>query len=492
MIPVNSPTAALIERLRIALAGRDRAATNEAVDRLLSSRAPLGAEWRRIAELMRISGEIGLADRAMDAFVASTGGTPESLYQKVVLLTQTGRQREAHDLLESLPANRMDPAARSYVLGNTALTLGLVEQGRTELEKVIRGKPGWGPAWLTLSSAVNLATDPLGDQLLADRPAAERQSPGDRARFYYALGKLHHDRREHEQAFAAFDRGARLLRAEVPYSRQGNEASARAAMTGFDTGIIERLNARQPRATSRPIFVTGLPRSGTTLVEQILTSHSAVADGGEISLMHHVAVATGGTSGEAIEAHLARGGSVEAMADLYLHLIKERFGSDGRIVDKTIDNSRFLGLIACALPEAPLIWMRRDPLDSAWSCFRTFFIHGVAWSYSLTDIAHHFLLEDALVDFWQERLRDRLLVVPYGALVDAPVEWTRRILDHCGLVEEEAVHNFHTTERVVATASALQVRRPINRSGIGVAEPYRAFLQPFVDAYWGKNRPGAR
>jgi len=492
MAPLNSPATPLIEALRVALARRDRAATNRAVDELLAARAPLGAEWRRIAELMRIRGEIGLAHRAIDAFVASAGGTPEALYQKVVLLTQTGRLREAHDLLESLPPGRMDSAARAYVLGNTAISLGLVEQGRAELEKVIRGKPGWGPAWLTLSSAVNLASDPLGDQLLADVTAAERQSAGDRARFYYALGKLHHDRREHEQAFAAVSQGAQLLRAEVPYSRQGNEASARAAMTGFAPGMIERLNACQSRATNRPIFVTGLPRSGTTLVEQILTSHSAVTDGGEISLVHHVAVATGGTSGEAITAHLTQGGSVEAMADLYLHLVEERFGSSGRVVDKTIDNSRFLGLIACALPEAPLIWMRRDPLDSAWSCFRTFFIHGVAWSYSLTDIAHHFRLEDMLLDFWQERLRERLLVVPYGALVDAPAEWTRRILAHCGLADEEAVHNFHETDRVVATASALQVRRPINRSGIGVAEPYRPFLQPFVDAYWGKDSLSVR
>ena len=102
-----------------------------------------------------------------------------------------------------------------------------------------------------------------------------------------------------------------------------------------------------------------------------------------------------------------------------------------------------------------------------------------------TDIAHHFRLEDMLIDFWQERLGDRLLVVPYGALVDAPADWTRRILAHCGLPDEDAVHRFQETERVVATASALQVRRPINRSGIGVAEPYLSFLQPFIEAYSG-------
>ncbi|HWI86987.1 MAG TPA: sulfotransferase [Sphingomonas sp.] len=479
----NPPVAAQIERLRIALAARDRAGTNQAIRDLLEADAPLGGEWKRLAELMRVSGEFGLAHRAMDAFVAAAGRTPQARYAKVVLLTQTGRLREAHDLLESLPDEQMDRVARAYVLGNTALTLGRIEQGRSELEKVVRERPGWGPAWLSLSSAVDLANDPLGDRLLGDRAAAERQAPGDQARFHYALGKLHHDRAQHQQAFAAFSMGARLLRASLPYSRAGDEKGARAAMSGFPDAFIETFNSEQTIATDRPIIVTGLPRSGTTLVEQILTSHSAVADGAETSVAHHVALATGGVSGEAIAKHLTGGGSLEAMAGLYLHLLGERFGPSGRVVDKTIDNSRFLGLIATMLPQAPLIWMRRDPLDSAWSCFRTFFIHGVAWSYSLADIAYHFRLEDELLAFWQRRLGDRLLVVPYAALVDAPEEWTRRLLAHCGLAEEAAVHRFHETERVVATASALQVRRPINRGGIGVAEPYRAYLQPFLDAY---------
>jgi hypothetical protein len=163
----------------------------------------------------------------------------------------------------------------------------------------------------------------------------------------------------------------------------------------------------------------------------------------------------------------------------------ERFGREGRIVDKTIDVSRFMGLAASVLPEAPLIWMRRDPLDSAWSCFRTFFIHGVAWSYDLTDIAHHFRLEDRLLAFWQDRLGDRLLVVPYRDLVDASEEWTKRIIAHCGLAEEAGVFAHHETERAVATASSLQVRRPINRDGLNVAAPYAKHLQPFIDAYYG-------
>lgn len=481
--PLPPQIHALLAELKRTLAAKDREATSRTITALLERRAPLGPQWRALAELMRVSGELTLANRCMDAFVAASGGAAQAQYAKVVLLTQSSRIPEAYDLLASLPENVPDPAGHAYVLGNIAMTLGNTDKARVHLDTALRHRPGWGPAWLTLATMINFAKDELGERLLRERAAAEKHGPADLARYYYALGKLHADRKEHEKSFEAFALGARLLRGETPYSRNGNENNAKQAMTGYPAGFFEKLAKPESHDTSRPIFVTGLPRSGTTLVEQILTSHSAVRDGAEINIIQHIAVAVNGVSGDALSNYLSSGGSTEKLAALYLHLLEERFGSEGRIVDKTIDVSRCLGLIAAALPDAPLIWMRRDPLDSAWSCFRTFFIHGVAWSYSLEDIAHHFRLEDQLMAFWKERLGDRLLVVPYGELVDAPEQWTRRILDHCGLEEEEAVFTPHKTERLVATASSLQVRRPINRDGLGVAEPYRAFMQPFLDAY---------
>ncbi len=473
----------LVEDLKRALAKRDRGGANAAVAGLLDRKAPLGTHWKSISELMRLSGELTLANRAIDAFVAAAGHAPQALYSKAVLLTQSGRMRDAYDLVARLPADVPDRAGHAYVLGNVAMTLGRIEQARAHLEDAVSHRPGWGPAWLTLATAVNLADDPLGERLLGDRAAAERQGPGDLARFHYAIGKLHVDRKDPDAAFAAYAQGARLLRAETPYSRQGNAANADQASSGYPEGFIERLNAQRLRDTSRPIFVTGLPRSGTTLVEHILASHSKVADGAELNIVQHMAVLVGGLGGGALEKYLAGGGTPDALAALYLHLMDERFGAEGRIVDKTVDASRFFGLIAAALPDAPLIWMRRDPLDSAWSCFRTFFIHGVAWSYDLTDIAHHFRLEDALLEFWKSRLADRLLVVPYGEFVESPQAWTRRLLSHCGLEDESGVYAPHATDRVVMTASAMQVRKPINRDGLNVAAPYRGHLQPFVDAY---------
>lgn len=469
--------------LKESLAKRDRAGTNRAVTMLLDGRAPLGGQWRAIAQLMQVSGEFTLAHRAIDAFVAASNNNPQARYAKVVLLTQSGELQQAHDLLTTLPPDVPDRAGRAFVLGNTAMTLGRETDAIGHLRTTLKHRPGWGPAWLSLATAVNFSENPLGEQLLAEQPIAEQQGPADLARYYYALGKLYADRKDPAASFAAFARGADLLRADRPYSRSGDATNAASAMTGYPVGFFEQLRARQSRDTSRPIFVTGLPRSGTTLVEQILASHSSVADGGELNITQHVAVTVGGVSGDHIEAYLKRGGDLDTLSDLYLHLLSERVGPSGRIIDKSIDMSRFMGLIASALPDAPLIWMRRDPLDCAWSCFRTFFIHGVAWSYSLADIAAHFRLEDQLLSFWKAQLGDRLLVVPYADLIDDPATWTARLLAHCGLSEEAAVYTPHLTERRVATASALQVRRPINRDGLGVADPFRSHLQPFIDAY---------
>jgi hypothetical protein len=477
----------LVEDLKKAIAVRDRKATNFAINQLLELQAPLGEHWRSFSELMRVSAELSLAHRAMDAFVAYKGHNAQAQYSKVVLHTQSGQMQDAFNLLSKLPNNVPDPSGYHYVMGNIQMSLGQFDEAREHLSEAVKLKPGWGPAWLTYASTINFSDKQLSQALISDKAAAKKYSPSELARYFYTLGKMYVDKGNTAKAFSSYHDGASLLRQTVPYSKKGNEKNALSAMTGFDKGLIEQLNQQSKRDTNRPIFVTGLPRSGTTLVEQIIASHSEVANGAELNIAQHLAVTVGGNSGENLQSYIDSGATVDEIAELYLHLISERFGSEGRIVDKSVDMSRFIGLIAAALPDAPLIWMRRDPLDSAWSCFKTFFIHGVGWSYDLKDIAHHFMLEDQLLSYWQQKLGNRLLVVPYHELVDSPKVWTQKLLEHCGLEEEPGVFTPHTTKRVVMTASALQVRKPINREGLNVAQPYLKQMQPFIDSYTKSN-----
>ena len=219
-------------------------------------------------------------------------------------------------------------------------------------------------------------------------------------------------------------------------------------------------------------------------MEQILTSHSAVADGGEINRLMLLVLEIGGHSCDSVRRYTAAHSAPEA-ARLFGHWLQERFPEPGRIVDKSLTTTRLLGVAAALLPEAPLIWLKRDPMDCAWSCFRTFFQGTSPWSHDLEDMAHHFRIEDELLHQWQDILGERLLVVPYESLATESDEWIRRILAHCSLAEEPQVFAPHENARMVKTASMMQVRKPINRAAIGSAEPYRGFLEPFAKAYFG-------
>ena len=159
----NAAVVSASAALKSALARRDRAETNRIVAMLLDGGAPLGEQWRSISQLMQVSGELTLAHRAIDAFIAGSGNKAAAYYSKVVLLTQAGRSREAHDLLSSLPVDVPDRAGRAFVLGNTAMTLGRVEEATAHLQTVLKHRPGWGPAWLSLATVINFADNMLGE-----------------------------------------------------------------------------------------------------------------------------------------------------------------------------------------------------------------------------------------------------------------------------------------------------------------------------------------
>jgi hypothetical protein len=332
---------------------------------------------------------------------------------------------------------------------------------------------------------VDFAKEPkLADRLFASERAMQTAPRVERAYYYYALGKAWADLGEHARAFAAVARANGETRAEYPYDRSVDRQSALEAVKGYDAAGIAELASRQSEPTDRAIFVMGLPRSGTTLVQQILTSHSEVTDGGEVNLLRWLVREAGDASYPALAEFVGKAG-VPSLARLWSHLLGQRFPSAGRVVDKTTNTTRKLGLVAAMLPQAPLIWLRRDPLDCAWSCYRNCFMENVHWSNDLADIAFNFRLEDELLAQWQAILGERLLVVPFEALVSEPEPWIRRILAHCGLEQQPQVLVPHENRSPVQTVSVMQVRRPINRAGIGSAEPYRPYLGPFIETYYG-------
>jgi hypothetical protein len=215
-----------------------------------------------------------------------------------------------------------------------------------------------------------------------------------------------------------------------------------------------------------------------------------VHDGAEVQVFRHAAMNIPGYTPSTVREVFSRpGGETLAgrIARSYLHLLDERFGKAGRVVDKSLSQTRFLGLIHQCLPNAKFIWLRRHPAGIAWSCFRTRFVRGADWTRSLEHIGRHFRGEDRLHAHWTKVLPPgTLLTVPYEELVADPDRWMRKILDHVGLPWEDQVRDFHKTDRAVTTASFAQVRKPLYSKSATAWKRYEDRLKPFFDAYEGR------
>lgn len=475
----------LVKRLQPALRRHERSTIVDIVGQLVALRAPIGDQWQALANIALQNGELALARKAIDLFVDARNGDPLAQFGKMGVLEQCGATAEAYAVLRQLPDSAPDPVTNAYSRGVAAIFLGEVDEARSQLEHAVQLRPQLGAGWIALATTCDLSRETeLADRIAGAEREVASAAPQDRAAYYYALGKMHADCGNHADAVSALLCGAREMKTLVPYDFEADRRNAAESVQGYSREGIAALAGKQSDRTDRTIFVTGLPRSGTSLVEQSLTNHSAVCDGGEINRLLLLVREMGGHSWPAVSRYTEVRGPARA-ACLFGHWIGERFPEPGRVVDKSLTTTRLIGLAAALLPEAPLVWLKRDPLDCAWSCFRTFFQGSHPWSHDLVDIAAHFRIEDELLNQWQDILGERLLVVPYESLATAPEQWIHRILSHCGLAEEPQVFTPHKSSRVVRTASMMQVRRPINRGSIGSADPYREFLKPFIESYDG-------
>ncbi|MGV3554515.1 MAG: tetratricopeptide repeat-containing sulfotransferase family protein [Croceibacterium sp.] len=476
----------LLRQFVAALKSNSRAASNEAALSLIGQAAPLGEKWRSIARVMQTNGELTAANRAMELFVEQTGNSNAARFEQAAMAAQTGQVERSWTIMKSIPEDVPDRPGHAFILGTIALNQGEIERAEQHLLAALDADPRLGQAMLALAaSRRRTGDDPIAQRILSIAPTMVNAPILERAQYHYAVGRIRFDRGDVDAAFSEFQKGAELASTERPHDPDVDRADAYNSCRNIDSELLERVSSKVSVDTSEAIFVTGLPRSGTTLVEQILVSHSAVTGGEELGRMGIVHRDLGLPVAESLR-HLGEAGSPDALAQLYLHLCRERFGIGTRYVDKGLNSTRHIGLIAALLPSSPIVWLRRDPLDCAFSAFRTYFLKGLDWSWKLENIAAHFLLEDEIFAFWSKLLPERILVVDYPSLVAEPKAQINRILAHCNLAAEPQVFEPHKTRRVVSTASAAQVREPINQRGLGSAEPYRKHMKPFTEAYAGR------
>ncbi len=365
-------------------------------------------------------------------------------------------------------------------LGHMLKTLGQQEEGIAAYQRCRDIEPDLGEVYYSLA---NLKTYRFDDEELAQmkqRLEGDAVKNSSEVNFLFALAKALEDRGEFEQAWHYYERGNASQRMLVSYDPVMTETTNDDLIDYFSLDCLSRLGgAGNP--DQAPIFILGMPRSGSTLVEQIIASHSQVEGTSELPYIGRLSKslnrnrADGMRYPQVLEELEPR--HFHQLGSRYLEMARmHRVEGTPRFIDKMPNNFPSVGFIHCLLPNAKIIDARRHPLDTCVGNLRQLYARGQTFSYDQVDLGEYYLQYQRMMDHWDEVLPGKVLRVQYEDTVNDLENQVRRILDFLGLPWEDQCLNFHTTDRAVRTASSEQVRQPIYTSGIDYWKNYETHL----------------
>jgi tetratricopeptide (TPR) repeat protein len=369
-------------------------------------------------------------------------------------------------------------------LGHALKTIGQQAEAVQAYVRAYETRPDFGDAYWSLA---NLKTYRFGDEQIGamrQLEAVKTTQLVDRYHLCFALGKALEDRGDYAQAFDYYERGNRLKREELGYDWRRIQREIDLQIEHCTPALFER-NRRSGCPAPDPIFIVGLPRAGSTLLEQILASHSQVE--GTMELPNILALSHRLNGRQRIDDTPVYPGNLTDITGDRLTAFGEAYLRDTQIhrklgrrffIDKMPNNFRHIGLIHLILPNAKIIDARRSAMGCCFSGFKQLFAEGQEFTYGLEEIGRYYSDYVKLMDHWDKVLPGKVLRVQYEDVVADLETQVHRILDYCGLPFEESCVNFHTTERAVRTASSEQVRQPIFRSGLDQWEHFDPWLDP--------------
>lgn len=376
----------------------------------------------------------------------------------------------------------LQPSNPDYVhnLAASKIALGKLKEAEALFNRAIKLRPDDYGAWLNRSALKKQTPESNHvEQLKYVKAHLEPDDPG-QIQICYALAKEMEDLQQYEESFTFLQEGSVRRRRKLQYQVQEDEESMALIARCFGQ---ELLNSQPPHYDSqRPLFILGLPRSGTTLIDRIVSSHSQVVSLGEHkSLVFALLGEAGGDMGKLDLIERSTQIDFAMLGQRYCNSI-DGFGSPApRLVDKTPLNFLYLGLIHLAMPGARIIHMRRNPMDSCYAIYKTLFRAGYPFSYSLQDVGRYYIAYSRLMEHWRTTIPGAFIDVDYEAVIADQERETRRILDYCGLEWEDACLEFHRHPGPAATASAVQVRQPVYSSSVGLWRKYEKQLTPFAN-----------
>lgn len=420
-------------------------------------------------------------DAAEETFAAAAAINPKNHkipYNRANALRDAGRLHDAISFYREALSLKPDYASAGNNLGTVLHQLGRDTEAEAAYMQAIGFQPEFAQAHRNLSAVHKYSPNDPALRVL-ERSMIKRLSERDRMYMSFARSKAHEDNAEYHQAFELLVEANAIRKKLLGYDIATDQLLFNTLHKLF-AQPLSPLNTAH--AVPRPVFVLGMMRSGTTLVEQIIASHSDVHGAGELETLGQLCLPIM----ERFYSTQQRPSTddLSALRKSYLNEISSLSDGNSTVVtDKMPVNFRWIGFILSAFPEAKIIHMKREPVATCWSIFKHYFSSdGNGYAFDLKDVATYWHLYSALMAHWHKLFPDQILDVQYEALTEAPEEWSRRIIDFTGLAWQDACLNFHLNDRAIRTASASQVKRQIYK---GSSEAWRKFetnLAPLISA----------
>ena len=398
-------------------------------------------------------------------------------------LRKMGRPEEAVDSYHQALAVKADYADAHYNLGLALQDLGKLEDAAASYRKALAIEPGLAEAHRLLAVARKFSAYDNDIKAMEDTYAMPGLEDEQRMHLAFGLGKSFEDLRQYEKAFGFFLTGNAIKRGTYDFSMDSVEDYFGNLKKLFTKNIFTK-HQRAGSSDETPLFVLGMVRSGTTLVEQILASHPKVHGAGEVDYLSKNVASNFSKTNEAKfidRINQASSSHFSAAGGEYISLLREHSHTAKFITDKT-PHFELIGMIKLMLPKAKVIHCCRDPRDTCLSIFKNYFtVDGHYYAYDLSDLGRYYNLYRDLMNHWQSVLPDFIYHIQYEDVVADQEKQSRALLAYCGLEWDDACLEFYKTDRPVQTASAVQVRRPIYKDSVQSWKRYENHLGPLLE-----------
>lgn len=407
---------------------------------------------------------------------------------KGTILVRKGDHKAALEIYERILKDYPDQPNAQMNYGHTLKSIGRIDETVAAYRKSIELRPNTGEAYWSLANLKTYAfSDAEIEAMLAEVTEEGEGTAEDQSHLAFALGKAYEDREQYDLSFKYYSRGNAIRSINHRYDPKRNIYDTARQIQTVSADFLAKHKGTGASAAD-PIFIVGLPRAGSTLLEQILSSHSEVEGTAELTDIIAISRRLGGK-----ERHTGVSKYPEILEELtsdqlrelgegYIKSTQIQRGSSPYFIDKMPNNFQHIGLIHLILPNAKIIDARRHPMAGCFAGFKQLFARGQTFTYGLEKIGHYYRDYIKLMDHWDEVLPDRVHRVHYEDMIADSETEIRKLLDYCGLEFEESCLRFWETERAIRTPSAEQVRQPIYTSGLEQWRHYEDHLGPLKEA----------